>query len=56
MGLLHDQMKADLELRGYAERTKQEYLREARRFAAHYMRSPAVMGIEELRCYFLKKQ
>jgi integrase/recombinase XerD len=53
MGLLHDRMKADLELRGHAERTKEEYLREARRFAAHYMRSPAGMGIEEVRCYLL---
>ena len=46
-------MKADLVLRGYAIRTQEEYVREARRFAAHFMRSPAQMGLDDVRRYLL---
>lgn len=53
MGFLREKMKADLELRGYAVRTQGEYVREARRFAAHFMLSPAVMGRDEIRRYLL---
>jgi integrase/recombinase XerD len=52
MGKLRDQMARDIELRGYAETTKTEYLRCARDFAAHFMRSPSEMGGSEV-CDFL---
>ena len=53
MGKLCDQMSADLELRGYRPKTCGEYLRCARKFAAHYMRSPCEMGREEIRNFLL---
>ncbi|MFQ5473388.1 MAG: tyrosine-type recombinase/integrase, partial [Dehalococcoidia bacterium] len=53
MGQLHQKMQADLELRGFATTTQTEYLRRARHFAAHYMRSPVEMGEQEIRDYLL---
>jgi site-specific recombinase XerD len=53
MGKLHEQMKADLTLKGYSEHTHEGYLRYLRRFAKHYMRSPAEMGEEENRAFLL---
>jgi site-specific recombinase XerD len=53
MGKLHEQMKADLTLKGYSEHTHEGYLRYLRRFAKHYMRSPAEMGEEEIRAFLL---
>jgi site-specific recombinase XerD len=53
MGQLRDRMKADLDLEGYAERTKQEYLRCAEAFVAHYMRPPEDLGEIEVRCFLL---
>lgn len=53
MGILREQMKADLELGGYSEATKREYLRCAVKFAAHYMRSPAELGEAEVRGFLL---
>jgi integrase/recombinase XerD len=53
VGQLRDRMKADLELGGYAEGTREEYVRCAQNFAAHYMRSPAELGETEVRCYLL---
>jgi len=53
MGKLHEQMKADLTLKGYSEHTHEAYLRYLRGFAKHYMRSPAEMGEEEVRAFLL---
>lgn len=53
MGKLQEQMKADLTLKGYSEHTHEGYLRYLRRFAKHYMRSPAEMGEEEIRAFLL---
>ena len=44
MGAIRDKMKADMELRGYAETTKKEYLRRAENFVAHYGRPPTELG------------
>ncbi len=53
MGKLQEQMKADLTLKGYSEYTHKDYLRYLRRFATHFMRSPAEMGEEEIRAFLL---
>jgi site-specific recombinase XerD len=53
MGKLQEKMKADLALKGYSEHTHEAYLRYLRRFAKHYMRSPAEMGEEEIRAFLL---
>jgi site-specific recombinase XerD len=46
-------MEADLRLRGLAGVTQRTYLRVARAFAAHFRRSPAEMGEEEIREFLL---
>ncbi len=51
MGKLHDQMKMDLELKGYSEKTRQCYLERVAQFARHYQRSPVELGTEEIRTY-----
>lgn len=51
MGQLADQMRQDLALAGYAKGTQENYLRAARAFAAHFRRSPALMGRAEVRQY-----
>ena len=51
MGQLRDRMEGDLLLRGLAEVTRAEYLRCATQLAAHYRRSPAELGAEDLRAY-----
>lgn len=53
MGQLRDKMAADLELRCYRPGTKKTYLSCARRFAAHFRRSPAELGEAEIRQYLL---
>jgi len=53
MGKLHEQMKADLTLKGYSAHTRNAYLRYLRHFAKHFMRSPAEMGEEEVRAFLL---
>ena len=53
MGQLRDRMRQDLELRGRRPNTIATYLRCARQFAAHFHRSPAEMGAEELRQFML---
>ena len=53
MGKLHEQMKADLTLKGYSEHTHEAYLRYLRRFAKHFMRSPAELGEAEVRAFLL---
>ena len=44
MGKLHDRMQEDLLLKAYSPHTQRAYLRCARHFASHYMRSPEEMG------------
>jgi len=51
MGKLYNQMKMDLELKGYSEKTRQCYLERVAQFARHYQRSPAELGTEEIRIY-----
>ena len=53
MGKLHDQMKEDLLLKAYSPNTMRSYLRCARHFAKHYMRSPEEMGEQEVRDFLL---
>jgi len=53
MGQLHDRMKADLKIGGYSPITQKIYLLYARQFAAHFMRSPAEMGADEVRQFLL---
>jgi integrase/recombinase XerD len=53
MGKLHDQMREDLLLKAYSPHTQNAYLRCARHFASHYMRSPQEMGEKEIRGFLL---
>lgn len=53
MGKLHDRMKEDLLLKAYSPHTQSAYLRCARHFARHYMRSPEEMGEKEIRGFLL---
>jgi len=53
MGKLHDQMREDLLLKAYSPNTMRSYLRCARHFAKHYMRSPEEMGEEEVRDFLI---
>ena len=54
MGQLYEKMASDLKLRRYSARTQESYLYCARRFAKHFMRSPAEMGSKEIREFLLK--
>jgi integrase/recombinase XerD len=49
MGKLRDQMKADMTLRRFSVHTEKAYLKCAKDFAKHFMRSPAEMGTQEVR-------
>jgi site-specific recombinase XerD len=53
MGQLRDKMVSDLELGNYSPLTVLEYARCVRKFAAHYMRSPAELGEAEVRGFLL---
>jgi len=53
MGQLRDRMEGDLLLKGVAEVTRAEYLRCARQLAAHYRRSPAELGADEVHAYLV---
>jgi len=53
MGKLHDRMQEDLLLKAYSPYTMRNYLRCARHFASHYMRSPEGMGEQEIRDFLL---
>ena len=53
MGQLRDQMEADLKIGGYSPSTQKVYLLYARQFAAHFMRSPAEMGADEVRRFLM---
>ena len=53
MGIVRDRMIAELDLRRYAESTKQAYLQCAKAFVAYYMRPPEALGEQEVRDYVL---
>lgn len=53
MGKLHDRMQEDLLLKAYSPHTQKAYLRCARHFVSHYMRSPEEMGEQEIRSFLL---
>jgi len=53
MGKLHDRMREDLLLKAYSPHTQSAYLRCARHFASHYMRSLEEMGEQEIRDFLL---
>jgi hypothetical protein len=53
MGKLHDQMQEDLRFKAYSPNTQGSYLRCARHFAKHYMRSPEEMGEQAVRDFLL---
>lgn len=50
---LRKRMLEDLQLHGCACATQQAYLHAVHKLAAHYHKSPALLGEEELRAYFL---
>jgi len=56
MGQLYEKMASDLKLRRYSIRTQKGYLYCAKCFAKHFMRSPAEMGMKEIREFLLKRQ
>jgi integrase/recombinase XerD len=53
MGALCQRMEEDLKLKNYATKTRTEYVRCARHFAAFHMRSPSQMGEREIRDFLL---
>lgn len=53
MGQLRDRMDEDLKLRGYRPKTRVEYLRWGRLFAAYHRRSPQEMGEPEVRAFLM---
>jgi site-specific recombinase XerD len=53
MGKLRDRMQEDLLLKAYSPHTQKAYLRCARHFVSHYMRSPEEMGEQEIRSFLL---
>ena len=50
---LRQRMLEDLQLKGYAERSQEMYVRAVRQLAEHYGKSPDKITEEELRQYFL---
>jgi site-specific recombinase XerD len=53
MGELRERMEADLRLRNYRPRTQGQYLLCGQVLAAHFRRSPAEMGEEDVRAFLL---
>jgi len=53
MGQLRDKMEADLKLGRYSEATQRIYLYYAKKYAAHFHRSPEEMGEDEVREFLL---
>lgn len=53
MTRLRQRMIEDMQLRGFAKKTQEAYLRSVRQLAEHYDKSPAEISEEELRQYFL---
>jgi integrase/recombinase XerD len=54
MSQLRDQMKMDLELKGYSINTQQAYLRSIEKFALHYGKSPDLLGTNEIKGYLFR--
>ena len=50
---LRRRMLDDLQLRGFAPRTQEAYVRAVRQLAAHFHRSPDQLGEDDLRQYLL---
>jgi integrase/recombinase XerD len=50
---LRQRMLEDMQLRGFAPRTQEAYVRAVYQLAAHFHRSPEQLGEDELRQYFL---
>ena len=53
MTALSKKMMDDMQLAGFSPRTQEAYLRGVRQLAMHYMKSPAEIGEDEIRQYFL---
>jgi len=53
MSYLRQRMIEDMQLRGYAPKTQEAYLRAVRQLAEHFDKSPADLNEEDLREYFL---
>lgn len=53
MGKLRDQMVEDLQLRNYADSTRERYVRCAWEFAAYHRRAPEQMGEREVRQFLV---
>lgn len=51
MTKLRNQMKMDLELKGYSSATQAAYLRSIQKFAEHYGQSPEWLGHDEIKAY-----
>lgn len=51
MGQLGDRMMHDLELAGYVPKTRLIYINAIRDFAAHFRRSPAELGADDVRAW-----
>jgi len=51
MGKLREQMKADLELRGFSPKTQKIYLGQVRSFALYFKKSPEQLGEREIKEY-----
>jgi len=50
---LRQRMIDDMQLAGFAERTRDVYIQAVRRLAAHYLRSPDLLSEEEVRAFLL---
>jgi len=53
MGILREQMKGDLELRGLSVKTQEIYLSQVRNFSRYFNRSPRHLGEREIKKYLL---
>lgn len=53
MGAIRDRMLAELELRGMSAATKKSYLLCCRRLASHFMKSPELLTVENLKSFLL---
>ncbi|HEX7506736.1 MAG TPA: site-specific integrase [Polyangia bacterium] len=53
MGAIRDRMLAELELRGMAAATKKSYLLCCRMLVSHFMKSPELLTVEDLKAFLL---
>ena len=51
MGLLQNKMRLNMELKGFTESTMKNYLHEVKQFVKFYMKSPEVLGENEVKEY-----